>query len=330
MKVLIVRKFQLLRRCTVIGALLAGATTMMGASDKTTLESVKVMERSLGLTIAEPGALSSGIRRAEQNAGTYLGGPPAISPDGTAIAWLNGTIMAQLLKQVPYRGERFPLLTVDSLKDGKQQVWVEGRIATGSLGISGEGKVIVAMALPLDPTQSHRKELLAIDRRSGVVVNDLARFVTQFELGDNVEEINVSVPGTLVALGQREPEQMQVLEIPSGKSVYAGPGRFPRLSPDGKRLAFIEKDTLRIHSFVDGSTVQLLKGKRVKGVGGWSPDGRFLLAGAWTTLLAFEKRQIIIDTTTGEYAVIGKLGEGDYGAQYAWISLELVKQTRSQ
>jgi len=43
------------------------------------------------------------------------------------------------------------------------------------------------------------------------------------------------------------------------------------------------------------------------------------------------KRAIIgIDTTTGEYAVIGKLGEGDYGIQYKWISVELVKQTRAQ
>jgi len=92
------------------------------------------------------------------------------------------------------------------------------------------------------------------------------------------------------------------------------------------RLAFVDGNKLMIHSFADASTIQVLKGKRVKGVGGWSPDGRFLLAGVWTTELAFEKRQVIIDVTTGEYAVIGKLGEGDYGTNSAWVSVRLLTQ----
>ena len=218
-----------------------------------------------------------------------------------------------------YRGEKVPFLKVQSLKEGIEPVWVEGRIPAGNLGISSGAEVIVAPAL-----KGNHRELLAIDRRSSVVVHDLTRFVTQFELGNGLEVISVSGPGTLTALGSRVSEQMQVLEIPSGKSVYACRGRFPRLSPDGKRLAFVDNDKLMIHTFADGSTVQLLKGKRVKGVGGWSPDGRFLLAGAWTTALAFEKRQIIVDTTTGEYAVIGKLGEGDGGNRFAWVSVKLL------
>lgn len=141
--------------------------------------------------------------------------------------------------------------------------------------------------------------------------------------GNNLECISVSGPGARVALGT--PNQMQVVEIPNGKTVYAGPGRFPRLSPDGKRLAFVDREKLWIHSFADGSTVQLLKGKRVMGVGGWSPDGQFLLAGAWTTVLAFEKRQIIVDTNTGEYAATGKLEDGDYGSQLAWVSVKLLR-----
>lgn len=101
-------------------------------------------------------------------------------------------------------------------------------------------------------------------------------------------------------------------------------GRFPRLSPDGKRIAFVDDDKLMIHSFADTSTIQLLKGKRVKGLGGWSPDSRFLLASAWTTEFALEKRQTIVDTATGESAVIGKLGEGDYGLYYVWASSKLL------
>ncbi len=101
-------------------------------------------------------------------------------------------------------------------------------------------------------------------------------------------------------------------------------GRFPRLSPDGKRIAFVDNDKLMIYSFTEGSTIQLMKGKRVKGLGGWSPDSRFLLASAWTTEFALAKRQTIVDTTTGEYAVIGSLVEGDYGLYYVWASSRLL------
>jgi hypothetical protein len=59
------------------------------------------------------------------------------------------------------------------------------------------------------------------------------------------------------------------------------------------------------------------------GLGGWSPDGRFLLAGAWTKRFALEKRQVVFDTVTSQYAEIGKLGDGDYGDGFAWISAKL-------
>ena len=110
----------------------------------------------------------------------------------------------------------------------------------------------------------------------------------------------------------------------SGNTVYAGPGRFPSLSPDGRRLAFVNRERLSVRSLVDGTTVELLAGTRVMGAGAWSPNGRFIVAGAWTKLLALEKRQIIIDTTTDSYAVIGKLGEGDYGEHFIWISRKLL------
>lgn len=286
---------------------------MAGASNKTIIEAVKAMERELGLTTISAPILAIQIAKGRQDPDHYVRSAPTISPDGTAIAWW--------AYPIPYGGEKVPFLKVQSLKEGIEPVWLEGRIPAGNLGISSGAEVIVAPAL-----KGNHRELLAIDRRSGVVVHDLTRFVTQFELGSGLEVISVSGPGTLTALGSRVSEQMQVLEIPSGKSVYTGPGRFPRLSPDGKRIAFVDNDKLMIHTFADGSTIQLLKGKRVKGVGGWSPDGRFLLAGAWTTALAFEKRKIIVDTTTGDYAVIGKLGEGDGGNRFAWVSVNLLER----
>lgn len=290
---------------------------MATASSEKIIESVKAMERALGMTISWHFDIVASVRRTQEIPENHNLFVSAISPDGTAIAW-------SAYPNADF-GKNIPFLTVKSLKEGIQPVWVEGRVAAGSPALSSGGQVIVTIALPL---QSRRLELLAIDRRSGVVVHDLTRFVTQFEVttdvisGNHVEDISVSGPGTLVGLGTRE--QIQVLEIPSGKTVYVGPGRFPRLSPDEKRLAFVNKEKIWIHSFSDGSTAQLVDVNRVKGLGGWSPDGRFLLGGAWTTRLAFEKRQIIVDTTTGKYVVIGKLGDGDYGTNYEWVSVKLL------
>lgn len=330
MKVATAMKLHLLCKRAIIVALLTGATAMAGSSGKAILKSVKTMEQVLGVKMIEPGDLG---KRSQPDPpspdDSYAGSALEVSADGTAVVWSDGTLLSRWLKQIPYRDKECPLFTVENLTEGKQPVFVEGLHPAYNLGLSDEGKVVVAMALPLPLLPTTRYKLIAVDRRSGVVIHDLTAFATQIELKAEVYDISVSGPGTLVALGANE--KIQVLEIPGGRSVFAGAGWYPHISPDGKRLAFVDgKDKLWIYSFADGSKIQLLKGKPVKGVGGWSPDGRFLLAGAWTTLFAFSKRQIIIDTTTGEYAVIGKLGEGDYGVQYSWISVELVKQTRAQ
>lgn len=314
MRLVTIMEFHLFSKWAIICALLTAATAMAYASNKTIAESVKSMERELSLKIMWQFDLASSVRHTRKIPNDYSLYVSSISPGGTELAWSS--------YPTPYRGEKVPFLTVESLKEGIQTIEIEGRVAVDS-GVSAGAEVIVALAIPLDPHKGRHWELLAIDRRSGVVVHDLSPFVTQFKLGNNVGDIHVSEAGTLVAFGTRD--QIQVLEIPSGKTLYAGHGSCSRLSPDGKRLAFVDKDRILIHSFADGSTVRLPV-RRVKGVGGWSPDGRFLLAGAWTTPLAFEKRQIIVDTATAEYAVIGKLSEGDYGCAYGWVSLKLLNR----
>lgn len=300
--------YDLLRKAFTLG--IAGTVVMAGTSDRAITDAVGAMERELGLTISWHFNLETSIRRTFQVPTSHGLFGPAISPDGTAVAWSE--------QPVPYQGEKLPFVTVETVTEGKQAVSLEGRIALHAIGISSGGETIVTIARRLDGLQSSPSELLVIDRRSSAIVKDLTSYISEFQIGVNVEHISVSGLGTLVAVGTRQ--KMQVLEIRSGKTVFAGPGRFPQLSPDGKRLAFVDNDKLLVHSFESDTTSQVVKGTRVKGIGGWSPDGRFLLAGAWTKMLALEKRQIIVDVTKNEYAVIGKLGEGDYGSQYSWVS----------
>lgn len=305
-----------LARRAITGILAAGVTAIAASSDNRVIESVKAMEQTLGVKIRTLGELHSKVQPSEKSrAHSHV----AISPDGTAFAWSEGSLGDRWLHR--YHGGETPFLTLESLKEGRKAIKVEG-LEAREIGLSYEGRVIVATAFPLKMVPNIHWQLLAIERGPEIIVHDLTKFIDRFEVGIRVEDISVSGSGTLTALGTSE--QIQVIEIPSGRNVYVISGRFPRLSPDGKRIALVDDDKLMIHSFADGSTIQLLKRKEVKGLGGWSPDGRFLLASAWTTESVFAKRQTIVDTTTGEYAVIGKLGEGDYGLYYVWASSKLL------
>src|ERR1700752_1937672 len=100
MKAVTIMQFHLLCRRAIIGVLLTGATAMAGSSGKSTIESGKAMEQKLGVRIIEVGDLVGRVRPAEQN-DHFFGASLVISPDGTAIAWSDGTLIARWLKQGP-------------------------------------------------------------------------------------------------------------------------------------------------------------------------------------------------------------------------------------
>lgn len=294
----------------VLGALLMKAT--MAGPDERVLAEVREMEARQGLKLVNPGGLRRGPLSDLQHPEGHIVGVHAVAPDGATIIYK----WPAHIHQPP----GIPFLVVENVEERAHPIVLEGQSASLA-GISAGAKIVVVKAVSL--VKVGRKSLLALDLHSGMVVHDLTRYVTEFELPD-LESISVSGQGTLTALGSRE--RIQVIQIPSGNSIYAGSGRFPKLSPDGKRLAYVERERLYVHSLADGSSRELLRGARVMGSGGWSPDGRFLAAGAWTKRIALEKRQIIVDTANGDYGAFGTLGEGDYGDEFVWISTKLLIQ----
>jgi hypothetical protein len=61
----------------------------------------------------------------------------------------------------------------------------------------------------------------------------------------------------------------------------------------------------------------------VPGVGGWSPDGRFLLAGARTSYYYFDEL-VVIDCANDSFAAIASLGEGNQGPLCTWVKRTLL------
>ena len=310
---------------SILGTLLVGITTV--ADSKSVIDSAKMMEQRLEVKITSHFETNSALRGSQRIGDNYSLIGPAFAPDGTALAWSSYPIDQVVDKTNPF-------ITIASLRGGVQTVSVEGMVSIGS-ALSSGAEMIVAIGITYDPTKGNRRALLAIDRRHGGTIHDLTQSV-HLELGNNLEMISVSGPGNLVALGDRPTQQIKVFEITSGRTVYSASGRFPRLSPDGAHLAFVSEDNISIHSFSDGTTRRLSQIKKVSGIGAWSPDGRFLLAGALTNppaptkdlinWLAFPRDQIIVDTINSEWAVIGKLWEGDYGTGFVWMSKKLLER----
>jgi hypothetical protein len=233
----------------------------------------------------------------------------SVSPDGLTASWSKpGDAWAKPHELIVERPGG--VITVTPIDGGVPNL----------LAISSNAQVAVAGDGITQARPPWRLLLLDLRFRQGMV-HDFARSLTVCPLAELVM-VSISGSGGLVAFGSFR--QIQVVEIPSGRSVYTGTGQFPRLSPDGTRLAYIDKDRLYLRSLSSGTAEELLSGTRVTGIGTWSPNGRFLPAGAWTKLLALDKRQIIIDTTTGSFGAVDVLQEGDAGTNYGWISTRLM------
>jgi hypothetical protein len=306
--------------------LFSGVPTVLHAgSRQEVLDSAKAMGERFGVTILPK--LVSGrpahtdeLDRGPANSPStheYYRKYSALSPDCATLAW-----SWDLVRLSPDLVRESPFLTIE--RAGGAVVPIK-LAQPGPLifAISNGGEVVVAVA---SRSAGSGRQLMTFESRDVTKIWDLTPFASQIEL-PKMETIEISGQGTVVALGSvlGSQERVQVLRVPGGETIFHGVGRFPRVSPDGSRLALIAGGHLRMVNLETGSSLVLLPGTRVMGIGGWSPDGRFLIGGAWTRLLAFEKRIILLDVDTGAHADLGALSEGDYGVYFCWVSNKLLQ-----
>jgi dipeptidyl aminopeptidase/acylaminoacyl peptidase len=160
--------------------------------------------------------------------------------------------------------------------------------------------------------------LLVIDLTNGVKIHEAPSSLPVW--GPS----SISGAGDLVAFS--EGSHVFLHELPSGKFLGQFDGGSPRISPDGRRIAYLRDERLLVRTLANRSDRILLPKSKMQGLTGWSPNGRYLLASGRTKLLALDRRYIAIDSESGEYAEIEKLWESDRGGGQTWVSAKLMNR----
>jgi len=232
----------------------------------------------------------------------------SVSPDAGWVAW------------VPHRAEfspREPLVLLADAPGSIRSVRFQG-FGTTRLALSSKAGRLALIAEIGD--EDHY--LIVLDPTTGALEQDVTTLITRFNLR-SVERLRISGDGHRIAVGSRE--SFVVIDLPSRSLVFESQGRFPSLSHRGDTVAFVDRhNTLVITALATGKrTFPISKWWDTPGVGAWSPDGRFLLAGAKGPL-AIYWNAAVIDLATGEVVQIVRLEEGIFGQDTAWINRRLL------
>jgi hypothetical protein len=174
------------------------------------------------------------------------------------------------------------------------------------------------LAVDLVSVAPQKARLIVLKPRTGDPQRDLSGLVTRFQIAD-ITRLCISANGQRLAVGTRE--RFVIIDIQAGTVLLASEGQFPSLSPNGDFIAFINKTgMLVLTSLVTRASREVMVDWRtVVGLGPWSPDGTFLLAGITGGLSLFT-RLAAIECATGEFTeIIPRMVEGDRGEQSAWV-----------
>ncbi len=126
------------------------------------------------------------------------------------------------------------------------------------------------------------------DKRTFLVRSGDGGAVERLPLSTSLDCIDVDRAGTRVAAtdweaGHGDDALAVIVPIDGGERVVLGPGRCPRLSPDGRRAAWQGDGESRpvLVASASGGEPRVLEGVRASAIPAWMPDGRLAVAGEW-------------------------------------------------
>lgn len=235
----------------------------------------------------------------------------SVSPDGNWVAWIPLSSDFDV-----YHDEPIVLFTNDPR--AVHSVRFQGRSGL-FVAISSNARHLALIAVVGEALD---RRLMVLNPATANLECDVTGLVTRFSLND-VYRFQISADGGRLLVGSRE--LFVVIDVPSRKVMVEGEGQYASLSPRGDALAFLDKrEDLVVTTLATGAN-RVIRNPWwiVAGVGGWSPDSRFLLAGA-RALLGFFYHLVVIDLATAEFADLWRLGEGDVGETSFFIKRRLL------
>lgn len=229
-----------------------------------------------------------------------------VATDARCIAWVRGQFNGRSIE--PGAG----IGIIDDVRPPRK-IPCEGMLPT-QIAVSTNARHIA-----LEWGTRERKMVL-MNGETGLVEYDLTNLIRP--ITGEIYRLGITPDGSKLAVGSDD--HFMVVDVPSGRSLLTVNGGCPALSPDGATVAFVDrKHRLILKGLGTGTERYPMKGWNTYGVGRWSPDGRFLLAGAWVEL-SLLRRLVAVDTRNGGFLVIGNLGEGDGGSRCAWVARQLI------
>ena len=233
----------------------------------------------------------------------------SVAPDGGCVAWTTHRAVG---------GTDEPSIFFTDDRGSSRRVSCKGHFGRTAISSRAERiAVIGALGEDINP------RLMVLNQATGKVEHDVTEFITRFPVA-HIGRLQISANGNRLAVASSK--SFAVVDLPSRKLLLEGDGQFSSLSPQGEMLACLDNGgelVLTSLATRTGRTISNAWGN-VIGVGGWSPDGRFLFAGA-SPFLTFRKSLLAIDTATGQFARIMRLEmEGDHGETCLWIKRQLL------
>jgi len=241
------------------------------------------------------------------------------SVDGTWVAWVP-------LSSLPYPfGVGHPLILFADDPRSTRTLRFKG-LCANQVAVSSKA-AHAALVVVLDEAGTRR--LLVLNSATAEVETDVTELVTRFSLAE-VYRFQISANGSRLAVGSRK--SFVVIDLPSRKVLLEQDGQYPSLSPQGDVIAFLDKHEDLVATNLATGARRSMRNRwwNVVGVGGWSPDGRFLLAGVRAPL-PFYVYLVAIECSTEEFVEIMRLEmEGDRGETCGWIKRRLLSEKAAQ
>lgn len=276
--------------------------SLLGQSRPSLREAVQGYAGTSGLVILSmelTGRTTSGEPAGRLGISSFSG-HLAVSPDAELLSWVS---RADQGAQIFVMRDRAVV-----------PVNYPGRSVT-AIGLSGEGHIHIIAA----EGDGQLRLLRLIAGKPDA--EDLSSILPRPALS-SVEQLSCSNDGRRLAVGSRD--YFSVVDLVSGSLLYAASGRFPQLNPNGDLVAFVSPTrTLIVANLGNRTESGPLKGKATDGLGGWSPNGRWLLVGVRDGLLS-DRKLAVCDAFDGEAIVLWQIGD-DYGSNCHWIRRALLE-----